>query len=71
MTQYKEELLKFLTSSALLSAHLPNASKSDLDTLAKFQTALQVDGGSERQPGPKGRGPLMGPKLRSSITLWH
>ena len=35
MTQYKEELLKFLTSSELLSAHLPHASKSDLAALAK------------------------------------
>jgi DNA helicase IV len=52
MTQYKEELLRFLTDSALLAKHLPIASESDLKTLATFQKALQGDGGSERRPGP-------------------
>lgn len=53
MTQYKEELLKFLTDEQLLSAHLPHAERGQLETLAKFQTALQAEGGSDRRPGAK------------------
>jgi DNA helicase-2/ATP-dependent DNA helicase PcrA len=52
MTQYKEELLKFLSDSELLASHL-NASRADLKALADFQRALQGEGGSERRPGPK------------------
>ncbi len=52
MTQYKEELLKFLTDSELLSTHLPDTSRNDLQKLAAFQRALQGEGGSERRPGP-------------------
>jgi DNA helicase-2/ATP-dependent DNA helicase PcrA len=53
MTQYKEELLKFLADSELLAPHLPHASQNDLETLANFQKGLQGDGGSERRPGTK------------------
>lgn len=52
MTQYKEELLKFLTDSELLAGHLTDASRADLQTLATFQRSLQGEGGSERRPGP-------------------
>jgi DNA helicase II / ATP-dependent DNA helicase PcrA len=52
MTQYKEELLKFLTDTAALSAHFPNASQRDLQALATFQRSLQGEGGTERRPGP-------------------
>ena len=52
MTQYKEELLKFMTDSSLLLAHLPSAAPKDLQTLATFQRVLQGEGGSERRPGP-------------------
>lgn len=52
MTQYKEELLKCLTDSELLAAHLSDASRADLKTLATFQRSLQGEGGTERRPGP-------------------
>ena len=52
MTQYKEELFKFLTDTALLASHLPNASDRDLQALAAYQRSLQGAGGSERRPGP-------------------
>lgn len=53
MTQYKEELLKFLMDSELLSAHFPHASRKELTALADYQAALQGEGGSERRPGAK------------------
>lgn len=53
ITQYKEELLKFLTSKDLLQHYLPAVSSADLDTLARHQRAVQSDGASERRVGPK------------------
>lgn len=52
MTQYKEELLKFLTDTEALSSHLQDASPRDLQALAAFQRSLQREGSSERRPGP-------------------
>lgn len=51
ITQYKEELLRFLTDTALLAKHL-DATPAELDALAGYQRALQGEGGSERRPGP-------------------
>lgn len=53
MTQYKEELLKFLSDSTLLAAHLPSVTREQLNTLAAFQSTLQSEGSSDRRPGPK------------------
>lgn len=53
MTQYKEELLKFCCSSELLARHLTNVTSEQLGALARYQRALQGDGGTDRRPGPK------------------
>lgn len=52
MTLYKEELLNFLTSTALLKKHLPNVPESDLEQMGRYQRALQSKNGSSRRPGP-------------------
>lgn len=52
MRRYKEDLLKFLRSGALLAEHLPDVSAADLATLADYQQALQSKGGVGRRPGP-------------------
>lgn len=52
-SQYKEELLRFLTDKTLLSKHLPDETPQSLDALVAFQTALQGAGGSDRRPGTK------------------
>ncbi len=53
ITKYKEELLRFLTNSALLAQHLEGVTPDELQTLATFQRAVQREGGSEGRPGPK------------------
>ena len=52
MTQYKDELLVFLTNSALLAPYLREASTSEFETLARCQRELQ-GGGASRRAGPK------------------
>ena len=53
ITLYKEELLRFLTSTSLLARHLEGASLDDLRALADFQRAVQSEGGANGKPGPR------------------
>jgi DNA helicase II / ATP-dependent DNA helicase PcrA len=50
--EYKEELLRFLGDTELLSRHLPEATSAELDALATFQREVQSVGSSERRAGP-------------------
>lgn len=50
ITQYKEELLRFLTDTELLSRHLVGTPE-ELAALGDFQRALQGEGGSSGHPG--------------------
>ncbi|BBO87149.1 DNA helicase [Desulfosarcina ovata subsp. ovata] len=52
MTQYKEELLKFLTDKVLLKKHLKHISENEIDTLVRYQKSLQGKDSSPRRPGP-------------------
>ncbi len=52
VTLYKEELVRLLTDSTLLAAHLPGVSAAVLAEAAAFQRALATVDGSERHPGP-------------------
>lgn len=51
MTLYKDELLRLLADTSLLSRHLV-ASEQELTSLAGYQSALQGEGGKGRRPGP-------------------
>lgn len=51
IAKYKEDLLKFLTSTELLARHL-DATPGEIEALAGFQSALQGEGGTDRRPGP-------------------
>jgi DNA helicase-2/ATP-dependent DNA helicase PcrA len=53
ITLYKEELLRFLTSTSLLARHLEGASLDDLRALADFQRAVQNEDGTSGKPGPR------------------
>lgn len=52
MTQYKDELLRFLRDKKLLGEHLLGVETRDIDALERFQNQLQSRDGSERHAGP-------------------
>lgn len=52
MTQYKDELLRFLRDRRLLADHLSGVGLWELEALERFQTGLQNLESSERRTGP-------------------
>ncbi|MBX2814011.1 MAG: ATP-binding domain-containing protein, partial [Myxococcales bacterium] len=52
MSQYKDELLRFLRDEKLLAEHIPSATSSALKALGRFQKDLQNLESSERRTGP-------------------
>jgi DNA helicase-2/ATP-dependent DNA helicase PcrA len=52
ITLYKEDLLKLLTDTELLGAHL-DADAAQIEDLVAYQKALQLTDGNDRRPGSK------------------
>lgn len=52
MIQYKDELLRLFTDTALLKRHLPDVDHAELELLAAYQSELQRKDASERRAGP-------------------
>ncbi len=64
MTQYKDELLRLFTGTALLAKHLPEVSRTDLAELANYQLRLQRKDPGDRKAGPRIHFDDLAPLLR-------